>query len=51
MRRLCEILQEDGPIVQPAWRKLYAAYSDKVIGFRMHPTNYIFAEQLALASA
>jgi ABC-type dipeptide transport system, periplasmic component len=49
--RLQQILQEDGPIVQPAWRKLYSVYHTKVRGYRMHPTSYIFAEQLAVEQA
>jgi peptide/nickel transport system substrate-binding protein len=47
--RLEEIMQEDGPIVQPIWRAVYAAYHRRVRGFRLHPTLYIFPEQLALA--
>ena len=42
------IMQEDGPIAQPIWRGLFVAYDKKVKGFRMHPTNYIFGEELAL---
>ena len=42
------IMQEDGPIVQPIWRAVYVAYDDRVKGMAMHPTNYIFANELAL---
>jgi len=48
MAKLEHIMQEDGPIVQPVWRKVTAAYSPKVLGFRMHPTACIFAWELAI---
>jgi peptide/nickel transport system substrate-binding protein len=48
MAKLERILQEDGPIVQPLWRARFTAYDKSVKGFTMHPTNYIFAEQLAI---
>ncbi len=46
--RLEQIMQEDGPMTQPLWRSVYSAYSEKVKGFRHHPTHYIFAEQIAI---
>lgn len=51
MAKLEKIMVEDGPIVQPLWRARSAAYAKRVKGFQMHPTNYIFAEQLAVADA
>lgn len=48
VKRLQEILQEDGTIVQPLWRVVQTAYDKKVAGFKMHPTQYIFPEQLAV---
>lgn len=51
MAKLQKIMVEDGPIVQPLWRGRSAAYAKRVQGFRMHPTNYIFAEQLAVSEA
>ena len=42
------IMQEDGPLVQPIWRAVYVAYDNRVKGFAMHPTNYIFANEIAL---
>ena len=51
MAKLQKIMVEDGPIVQPLWRARSAAYAKRVQGFRMHPTNYIFAEQLAVTEA
>lgn len=51
MAKIERIMQEDGPIVQPLWRGRSAAYATRVKGFAMHPTNYIFAEQLAVTEA
>ena len=45
-----KLMQEDGPIVQPVWRSVFAAYDKKVKGFKMHPTSYIFANELAIES-
>ncbi len=44
------IMQEDGPITQPLWRAVFTAYDKRVKGFAMHPTSYIFANELALES-
>ena len=41
-------MQEDGPIVQPLWRSLFTYYDKRVQGFQMHPTRYIFGEELAI---
>jgi peptide/nickel transport system substrate-binding protein len=46
-----KIMQEDGPIAQPLWRSVYAAYDKRVKGFALHPTLYIFGEQLAVDAA
>lgn len=48
MAKLEAILQEDGPIVQPIWRKVATAYDKKVKGVRMHPTACIFGWELAI---
>ena len=45
-----QIMQEDGPITQPIWRAVYAAYDSRVKGYTMHPTDYIFANELAIES-
>ena len=50
MGKLELIMQEDGPIVQPLWRKVQTGYDKRVKGFRMHPSQYIFAEQIAVES-
>ncbi len=43
-----KIMQEDGPISQPLWRSVYAAYDKRVKGFQVHPTLYIFGETIAI---
>ena len=48
MAKLEQILQEDGPIVQPLWLVVQAAFDKKVKGFQMHPTGYIFLDELAV---
>ncbi|TXH34637.1 MAG: ABC transporter substrate-binding protein [Rhodospirillaceae bacterium] len=48
MGKIEKLMQDDGPIVQPVWRKVTAAYSPKVQGFKMHPTACIFAWELAV---
>lgn len=48
MAQLEQILQQDGPIVQPLWRIVQAGYDRKVKGFRMHPTSYLFLDELAV---
>jgi peptide/nickel transport system substrate-binding protein len=49
--KLEKIMQEDGPISQPLWRSVYAAYDKRVQGFEIHPTLYVFGENLAIAPA
>lgn len=46
-----KIMQEDGPIAQPLWRSIYTAYDKRVKGFELHPTLYIFGENLAIDPA
>ena len=48
IRELEIIMQEDGPIVQPLWRAVFTAHDKRVKGFSMHPTSYMFANELAL---
>jgi peptide/nickel transport system substrate-binding protein len=49
--KLETIMQEDGPIVQPLWRSVYAVYDKRVKGFQIHPTLYIFGETMAVSPA
>jgi peptide/nickel transport system substrate-binding protein len=45
MAKLEAILQDDGPLVQPIWRKVFCFADQKLKGFRMHPTQYIFCDE------
>ncbi len=51
MGKLEAIMQDDGPIVQPLWRNVQTAYDKRVMGFRMHPSQYIFGEQFGVAAS
>jgi len=42
------IMQERGPITQPLWRAGFVAMDKRIVGFTMHPTGYIFGEELGL---
>jgi peptide/nickel transport system substrate-binding protein len=42
------IMQQDGPIAQALWRKLYMPMDKKVKGFQLHPTQYYFCEDYAI---
>jgi peptide/nickel transport system substrate-binding protein len=50
MAEIERILQEDGPIVQPVWRAVFAAHNKRVKGFRLHPVMFFFGEELAVES-
>lgn len=39
--KLESIMQERGPLVQPIWRGAYAAWTEKLVGVRKHPTDYM----------
>lgn len=38
MKRIQEIMQEEGVIIQPYWRSLYRHTAENVVGAEMHPT-------------
>jgi peptide/nickel transport system substrate-binding protein len=46
--KLEEIMHEDGPVVQPLWRDLFSFMHESVLGYTMHPSNYLFGARLAL---
>ena len=48
--QLEKIMQEDGPLIQPAWHTNFTFYDQRVQGFKLHPTNYIFGEELAISA-
>jgi peptide/nickel transport system substrate-binding protein len=50
MAEIEKIMQEDGPIIQPVWEDLYTFMDKKVQGFNMHPTGYIFGNELSIQS-
>jgi peptide/nickel transport system substrate-binding protein len=50
MAKLEAILQDDGPIVQPLWRSVFTFMDKRVQGFKMHPTQYIFGNQLGITA-
>ncbi len=49
--KLETIMHEDGPIVQPLWRNNFTFFADKVEGFTMHPTSYLFGNRIAVQPA
>ncbi len=51
MAKIEQLLQQDGPIVQPIWRVVQTGYHKRVKGFRMHPSQYIFLNELAVEKA
>ncbi|HKF62962.1 MAG TPA: ABC transporter substrate-binding protein [Dongiaceae bacterium] len=48
MKQIEELMQEEGPIVQPLWRAVFTGVNKKVKGFKMHPTSYLFVEEWSL---
>jgi peptide/nickel transport system substrate-binding protein len=49
--KLEAIMLDDGPIVLPVWRALFTFMDMRVKGFKMHPTGYIFGNEIAIESA
>ena len=45
MEKIENIMQEEGPIVQPFWRVFSTVMDKKVVGFELHPSQYIFAHE------
>ena len=48
MQKLQEILQNDGPMAQPIFAESFTFMDKKVQGFNMHPSYYVFGNQLAI---
>ena len=46
MARLEQIMQEEGGIVQPFFLGEYTVFDKKVKGFKLHPTLYIFGNEI-----
>jgi peptide/nickel transport system substrate-binding protein len=51
MAKLEQLMQEDGPVVQPLWRVVQTGFNKRIKGFRMHPSQYIFLDELAVEKA
>ena len=51
MAEIQKLMQEDGPIAQPLWRKSFTAFNKRVKGVELHPTLYYFADLLAVEPA
>ncbi len=51
MAEIQTLMQEDGPIAQPLWRKSFTAMDKRVKNYQPHPTLYYFADLLAIESA
>ncbi|WP_284315677.1 ABC transporter substrate-binding protein [Labrys miyagiensis] len=51
MAKIEALMQDDGPIVQPFWRIFSTVMDKKVTGFKLHPSQYIFANEYAVAAA
>lgn len=50
MAKIEKLLQDDGPISQPFWRTTSTVMDKKVKGFNQHPSQYIFAQELAVSA-
>lgn len=48
MAELMGIMREEGPIVQPYFMQVASAYNNRVKGVEMHPTKYIFFDEMAV---
>ena len=48
--KLMAIMRDTGPITQPFFMQVAAAYNSRVKGFDMHPTKYIFFDEIAVES-
>jgi peptide/nickel transport system substrate-binding protein len=49
--QLQQIMLDDGPISQSIWRKLFWPMDKAVKGFQLHPTRYLFCEELGIEEA
>jgi peptide/nickel transport system substrate-binding protein len=48
MSEIEKLMQQDGPIVQPLWAPVFAAYDRRVKGFELYPSRALFADELAV---
>ncbi|MFQ5959376.1 MAG: hypothetical protein ACE5LF_08420 [Alphaproteobacteria bacterium] len=50
MKEIEVIMQTRGPIAQPVWQDIIAAFDKRVQGYSPHPFTYVFGEELAIGS-
>ena len=50
VKRLEEILQSEGPMLQPVFTNTVSAWDKRIKGFAQHPSSAIFIEDIALES-
>jgi peptide/nickel transport system substrate-binding protein len=50
MAKLEAMLQEEGPIVQPVWNKIFQVFDKKIKGASAHPSLYVFCNEMAVAA-
>jgi peptide/nickel transport system substrate-binding protein len=43
-------MQDDAVMILPFWRSVFTFFDKRVLGFKMHPSQYIFGNQLAVAT-
>lgn len=48
MSKVEKIMLEDGPLVLPAWVKLFTFMDKRVEGFKMHPSTFMFGHEWAV---
>lgn len=48
MLQLETIMQDEGPLVVPFWKENVTYMSERVRGFALHPTHYIFGNELGI---
>ena len=48
VKRIEEILQSEGPMLQPMFTNTMSAWDKRVKGFEQHPSQAIFIEDIAI---
>jgi peptide/nickel transport system substrate-binding protein len=48
MSRIEKIMLDDGPLVLPAWVKLFTFADKRLQGFKMHPSTFMFGHEWAI---
>ncbi|MBM3597583.1 MAG: ABC transporter substrate-binding protein [Alphaproteobacteria bacterium] len=48
MAKLEAIMQDDGPIIQPVWNKMYQVFDKKVKGAYAHPSQLVMCNEFAV---